>query len=140
VSVVRDGKPDAVVIDAMFSAGLDVAPRFGVPTGVIVHTFARRTFEMWRGNLAMQSQGREKAGFGKLAPVEQLWGDRDLVHANTLDALDAGGPVPLTNLRHGAPRAGVRRGRIRVGKDAPLVRPLGCRSSCPPTRTRSASS
>jgi UDP:flavonoid glycosyltransferase YjiC (YdhE family) len=103
VSVVRDEKPDAVVIDAMFSAALDVAPRFGVPSGVIVHTFARRTFEMWRGNLAMQSQGREKAGFSKLAPVEHLWGDRDLVHANTLDALDAGGPVPLSNLRHGAP-------------------------------------
>ena len=99
----RDEAPDVVVIDAMFSAALNVAPQFGAPSAVIVHTFVRRMFAAWKGNLAMQSEGRVRGGFSPIAPIEELWGGRDLVHCNSLAELDTGDAVPLRNLVHGAP-------------------------------------
>jgi len=56
-------RPDVVVIDAMFSAALHVAPRFARPTAVMLHTFFNRLVEMWRGNFVMQSESRKRAGF-----------------------------------------------------------------------------
>src|SRR5271169_69887 len=63
VSLVRDEAPDVVIIDAMFSAALDVAPQLGAPTAVMVHTFARRTAPMWTMILKRQGEMRERAGF-----------------------------------------------------------------------------
>lgn len=103
VSVAHEEAPDAIVIDAMFGAALDVAPKFGAPTAVMVHTFVRRMFDAWKGNLMRQSDGRAQSGFARLAPIEELWGARDLVHANTLAVLDGAAATPLANLRHGAP-------------------------------------
>jgi hypothetical protein len=103
LSLARAEAPDAVVIDAMFSAALDVAPRLGVPSAVMVHTFVRRMFAAWRGNLQMQSDGRVRGGFAALPPIEELWGARDLLHSNTLPAFDDAAGVPLGNLAHGAP-------------------------------------
>lgn len=103
ISVVREEAPDAVVIDAMFGAALDVAPQFNTPTAVVVHTFVRRMYDAWKGNLTRQSDGRAQSGFAKLPPIEELWGARDLVHANTLAVLDGAATTPLANLRHGAP-------------------------------------
>jgi UDP:flavonoid glycosyltransferase YjiC (YdhE family) len=42
VALVHDEDPDVVVIDAMFSAALDAAPRFDRPTAVMLHTFFDR--------------------------------------------------------------------------------------------------
>jgi hypothetical protein len=39
VALVAERKPD-VVVDAMFSAALHVAPRFARPTAVMLHTFS----------------------------------------------------------------------------------------------------
>ena len=103
ISVAQEETPDVVVIDAMFGAALDVLPKFGAPTAVTVHTFVRRMFDAWKGNLMRQSDGRAQSGFGRLAPIEELWGARDLVHANTLAVLDGAAATPLANLRHGAP-------------------------------------
>lgn len=103
LSVVRDEEPDAVVIDGMFSAALDVAPRFGKPTAAMVHTFLRRMLGAWRSNLQMQSDIRVQAGLAPLPPIDVLWGGRDLVHVNTLGALDGDDPDPWPNVRHGAP-------------------------------------
>jgi len=103
VSVVREEAPDVVVIDAMFGAALDVAPQFNTPTAVVVHTFVRRMYDAWKGNLTRQSEGRAQSGFGRLSSIEELWGARDLVHANTLAVLDGAATTTLANLRHGAP-------------------------------------
>jgi UDP:flavonoid glycosyltransferase YjiC (YdhE family) len=102
VRVVARERPDVVVIDAMFAAALDRAPHFGVPTVVMVHTFARRLGDGWRANLEMQSQARVRAGFDPLPGLDVLWGERDAVHVNTLAALDAG-PELVPGLVHGAP-------------------------------------
>jgi UDP:flavonoid glycosyltransferase YjiC (YdhE family) len=103
LAIAGEDAPDAVVIDGMFSAALDVAPRLGVPSAVMVHTFVRRMFAAWRSNLQMQSDGRVRGGFPPLPPIEELWGARHLLHANTLAAFDDAPEAPPSNLVHGAP-------------------------------------
>jgi hypothetical protein len=46
VGVVAREHPDVVVVDAMFSAALAVAPRFGRPTAVMLHTFLNNCLPM----------------------------------------------------------------------------------------------
>jgi hypothetical protein len=103
VELVDDAEPEVVVIDAMFGAALDVAPRFGRPTAVMVHTFLYQGMEHWRANLAMQGQTRERAGFPCLADLDVLWGERVLIQVNTLASLDGEPTVGWPPVRHGAP-------------------------------------
>lgn len=103
VGIVADQAPDVVVIDAMFSSALDVAPRFERPTAVVVHTLLDRLFSMWQANFAMQSESRLKAGFDALPGLDVLWGERDLLHVNALAALDGPPVTGWQNVRHGAP-------------------------------------
>lgn len=103
LSVACEEAPDIIVIDAMFGAALSVAPQFAAPTAIVVHTFVRRMYDAWKANLNRQSEGRAQAGFAKLPPIEELWGARDMVHANTLAVLDGASATPLANLHHGAP-------------------------------------
>ena len=88
VAVVDQWHPDVVLIDAMFSAALNVAPRFERPTAVMLHTFFHHLVGMWRGNFAMQSESRQRAGFDALPDLDTLWGERDVVHVNALRAFD----------------------------------------------------
>ncbi len=103
VREVAAADPDVVVIDAMFSAALEVAPAFDRPTAVMVHTFFDRLFDGWRANFAMQSDSRERAGFGPLSDLDALWGARDVLHVNTLAAFDGAPATAWTNVVHGAP-------------------------------------
>lgn len=103
VQLVEASDPDLVVVDAMFGAALDVAPRFQRPTAVMVHTFLYRGIDAWRANFAMQSETRERAGFPRLADLDTLWGDRHRVHVNTLKSLDGEPTVGWSNVVHGAP-------------------------------------
>ncbi len=103
VEVVSGVDPDVVVVDAMFSAALDVAPRFGRPTAVALHTFLNRIFSMWEENFAMQSQSRQKAGFAGLPGLDVLWGERDLLQVNALAAFDGPAVTTWNNVRHGGP-------------------------------------
>ncbi len=96
-------QPDVVVIDAMFSAALDVAPRFERPTAVMLHTFLHHIFTGWTANFKMQSDSRERCGFSALPGLDVLWGERDLMHVNTLAAFDAPAATPWSNVQHGAP-------------------------------------
>ncbi len=96
-------RPDVVVIDAMFSAACNVAPQFGCPSVVMLHTFLNRLVEQWRTNLAMQSQMRERAGFDGLPDIDVLWGCRDVLHVNTLPSFDAPDSTGWHNVVHGAP-------------------------------------
>lgn len=106
VELVAVQDPDLVVIDAMFGAALDVAPRLHRPTAVMVHTFLYRGIDAWRANLAMQSETRQRAGFSGLDALDILWGQRDLVHVNTLASYDGEPTVPWSNVVHGAPVLG----------------------------------
>jgi UDP:flavonoid glycosyltransferase YjiC (YdhE family) len=103
VALVHDTDPDVVVIDAMFSAALDVAPQFERPTAVMLHTFFDRMLGGWRANFAMQSESRQRAGFDGLSDLDTLWGDRDLLHVNALQAFDGDPATSWTHVVHGAP-------------------------------------
>lgn len=103
VETVAVEQPDVVVIDAMFSAALQVAPRFERPTGVMLHTFLHRIFDGWRANFAMQSESRQQAGFAPLDDLDTLWGDRGVLHVNTVAAFDGEPATAWTNVTHGAP-------------------------------------
>ena len=92
-----------VVIDAMFSAALAVAPRFRVPTVVMLHTFFDRLLDGWRANFAMQRESRKRAGFDGLPGLDELWGERDFLHVNALGALDGAPATAWKNVVHGAP-------------------------------------
>jgi UDP:flavonoid glycosyltransferase YjiC (YdhE family) len=103
VETIGHVQPDAVVIDAMFSAALQVAPQFGCPTGVMLHTFLHRILDGWRANFEMQSDARQRAGFDALDPLDTLWGDRALFHVNTLAEFDGERRADWRNVTHGAP-------------------------------------
>lgn len=103
VEVVTAEAPDAVVIDGMFSTALHVAPRFRVPTAVMLHTFFDRLIDGWRANFAMQSDSRVRAGFDPLPDLDVLWGERDILHVNTLGSFDGEPATSWSNVVHGAP-------------------------------------
>jgi UDP:flavonoid glycosyltransferase YjiC (YdhE family) len=103
VGIVADRTPDVVVIDALFSAALNVAPRFSAPTAVMLHTFFDRVMPMWHMVFAMQSDSRQKAGFTGLPDLDMLWGEREVFHVNTLKAFDGDPATTWTNVVHGAP-------------------------------------
>ena len=103
VALVAERKPDVVVVDAMFSAALHVAPRFARPTAVMLHTLFNRLVSMWRGNFVMQSESRKRAGFPGLPSLDTLWGERERLHVNTLEAFDGAPATGWKNVVHGAP-------------------------------------
>ncbi|MFJ5265686.1 glycosyltransferase [Streptomyces sp. NPDC088387] len=95
--------PEAVVIDAHFSAALAVAPRFGVPTATMLHSFLHRTYDGMSALLRMQSDVRERSGYGPLPGIDELWGERDVLHANALAEFDRPRRAPWPHLTHGGP-------------------------------------
>ena len=103
VGVVAERQPDVVVIDAMFTAALAVAPRYDRPTAVMVHTLFDRLYDGWQGLTTMQSELRQQAGHDGLPGLDVLWGQRDLIQVNTLAAFDVPRATDWTNVRHGAP-------------------------------------
>lgn len=103
VEVVRSRGPQAVVIDAMFSSACNVAPDFGCPSALMLHTFANRLVSQWRANMLMQSQMRQRAGFPGLPDIDVLWGERELLMVNTLATFDSAPASGWGNVVHGAP-------------------------------------
>ena len=103
VGVVATLAPDVVVIDAMFSSALDVAPRFHRPTAVMLHTLFNSLWTMWQANFSMQSESRVKAGFSGLPSLEVLWGERDLLQVNALQEFDGPPATAWEHVVHGAP-------------------------------------
>jgi UDP:flavonoid glycosyltransferase YjiC (YdhE family) len=103
VEVARSLAPDIVVIDAMFSSALDVAPRFHRPTVVMLHTLFNSLWTMWQANFTMQSESRVKAGFSGLPSLEVLWGGRDLLQVNALQEFDGPPATAWQHVVHGAP-------------------------------------
>lgn len=96
-------RPDAVVIDSNFGGALAVAPRFGVPTAVILHSFLRRTLGSWHEMMRHQSRTRVSLGFEPLPDLDELFGERDLFMVNAIDRFDGPAGNPWPNVRYGGP-------------------------------------
>jgi UDP:flavonoid glycosyltransferase YjiC (YdhE family) len=92
-AIVAAESPDLILIDAMFPAALAEAAAFKQPTAVMLHTFIFRQLDMWRGMFARLDGMRVQAGFGSLAPVDELWPARDRIIVTSLAEFD-GAPVP----------------------------------------------
>ena len=139
VDLVHVRDPDVVVVDAMFSTALDVAPRFDRPTAVMLHTLFDRLLEGWRANFAMQSESRQRAGFGGLPDLDTLWGERDLLHVNALQAFDGDPATSWTHVVHGAPVLATERRAVPVelpwGTDDPTPLVLLSFSTVPQQRS-----
>lgn len=71
--IVAAEKPDAIMVDAMFPAALDVAPSFGLPTTVFCHTFIWRQFDAWQGMMTKFGEMHAAAGFAPLPDMTTLW-------------------------------------------------------------------
>ncbi len=114
LDLVHDEDPDVVIIDAMFTTALDVAHRFDRPTAVMLHTFFDRLFDDWRANFTMQSESRQRAGFEGLPGLDVLWGEREVMHVNALQAFDGDPATPWTHVVHGAPVLATERRAVPV--------------------------
>lgn len=115
LDLAKTESPQVVVIDAMFGAALDVAPRFGLPTAVMLHTFLHRTIEGWQVLMRGESEARERSGFGPLPSLADMWSTTDLFHANSLEQLDCAPKVRWRNVRHGGPILADDPRAVRVG-------------------------
>lgn len=103
LAVAAAQRPDAVVIDSMFGGALAVAPRFGVPTAVILHSFLRRTLGDWQAMMRHQSRTRVSLGFEPLPELDELFGGQDLFMVNAIDQFDGPAGNPWPNVRYGGP-------------------------------------
>ena len=95
--IVAAEKPDAIMVDAMFPAALDIAPSFRVPTSVFCHTFIWRQLDAWQGIMTKLSQLRAAAGFSPLPEMETLWKAQTQMIVTAAAALD---DAPLPDWDH----------------------------------------
>jgi UDP:flavonoid glycosyltransferase YjiC (YdhE family) len=139
VDLVHDWDPGVVVIDAIFSAALNVAPRFDRPIAVMLHTFFDRLLDDWQANFAMQSESRGRAGFGGLSDLDTLWGERDVLQVNAPRAFDGDPATSWTHVVHGAPVLAIERRAMPVelpwGTDDPTPLVLLSFSTVPEQRS-----
>lgn len=91
--VVDAEQPDAILVDAMFPAALDIAPSFGVPTSVFCHTFLWRQMDAWQGIMTKLGQLRAAAGFEPLPDMETLWTAQTRMIVTSVEMLDDA-PLP----------------------------------------------
>ncbi|MET4224668.1 glycosyltransferase [Oerskovia enterophila] len=96
-------RPDALVVDAMFGAALDVAPAAGVPVCVMLHTFLHRTVDGWDTLMAEQGTARSRSGLGELPGLRTLWGRADALHVNALEEFDTAPTECWPTAGHGGP-------------------------------------
>ncbi len=91
--IVAAEKPDAIMVDAMFPAALDIAPSFGVPTSVFCHTFLWRQLDEWQGIMTRLAGLRAAAGFDPLPDMHTLWKAQTQMVVTSVAALDDA-PLP----------------------------------------------
>jgi UDP:flavonoid glycosyltransferase YjiC (YdhE family) len=95
--VVAAEQPDAIMVDAMFPAALEIAPSFGVPTSVFCHTFLWRQLDAWQGIMTKLGQLRAAAGFEPLPDMETLWKAQTRMIVTSVETLD---DAPLAGWDH----------------------------------------
>jgi MGT family glycosyltransferase len=103
--VVDAEDPDFVLIDFMFLAALNQAPRFRQPSAAMAHMALFRVADTFRHLTQMCSGIREQAGFAPLPPFDNLLFSRERVIVTSLGAMDQ---APSTarapqNVRHVGP-------------------------------------
>lgn len=103
LALVKEERPDVLIVDAMFGVALEVAPRAGLPVAVMLHTFLYRTLPGWEVLMGDESESRRRSGFGPLPSVAEMWGTTDLLQVNSLAAFDSAPTVTWPNIRHGGP-------------------------------------
>lgn len=86
-------KPEAIMVDAMFPAALDVAPSFEVPTTVFCHTFIWRQLDAWQGIMSKLGDLRAAAGFAPLPEMQTLWKAQTRMIVTSVEAFDDA-PLP----------------------------------------------
>ncbi|MEL8054629.1 MAG: nucleotide disphospho-sugar-binding domain-containing protein [Pseudomonadota bacterium] len=92
-TIVAAEKPDAIMVDAMFPAALDIAPSFGVPTTVFCHTFIWRQMDAWQGIMSKLADLRGAAGFAPLPDMQTLWQAQSRMIVTSVEAFDDA-PLP----------------------------------------------
>lgn len=95
--VVAAEQPEAIMVDAMFPAALDIAPSFGVPTSVFCHTFLWRQMDAWQGIMTKLGQLRTAASFEPLPDMETLWKAQTRMIVTSVETLD---DAPLAGWDH----------------------------------------
>ena len=95
--IVAAEQPEAILVDAMFPAALDIAPSFGVPTSVFCHTFLWRQMDAWQGIMTKLGQLRTAAGFEPLPDMETLWKAQTRMIVTSVERLD---DAPLAGWDH----------------------------------------
>lgn len=95
--IVAAEQPDAILVDAMFPAALNVAPSFGVPTSVFCHTFIWRQLDAWQGIMTKLGDLRAAAGFAPLPDMERLWKAQTRMIVTSVEAFD---DAPLPGWEH----------------------------------------
>ncbi len=91
--IVAAEQPDAIMVDAMFPAALDVAPSLGVPTTVVCHTFIWRQLDAWQGIMGKLAHLRAAAGFAPLPDMRSLWKAQTRMIVTSVAAFDDA-PLP----------------------------------------------
>ena len=104
-SVIESENPDFILIDFMFLAALNQAPRFGRPIAAMAHMALFRVADAFRGLAKMCSGIREQAGFAALPAFDYLLFSCDRVIVTSLAAIDQAPPAspPIRNVRHVGP-------------------------------------
>lgn len=92
-TVVASEQPDALMVDAMFPAALDIAPSFGLPTTVFCHTFIWRQLDAWQGIMTKLGELRAAAGFDPLPDMQALWKAQTRMLITSVEAFDDA-PLP----------------------------------------------
>ena len=124
LGLTRARRPDAVILDAKFSAAHCVAPELGMPSAVMLHSYFHRSFGSWLEHMRYQSSVRMGSGFPALPSIAQLWGAADLVQVNTLRELDGPDRTRFSTVRHGGPILELDP-RGAEAADAPTAEPPG---------------
>jgi UDP:flavonoid glycosyltransferase YjiC (YdhE family) len=95
--------PDLILIDGMFPAALVQAASFSRPTVAVCHTFCFRLLDRWRAQVQTLCDMREKAGFGNLPGLDDLWQGCDRLIVTSLGEFDSAAPAGWDFVRHVGP-------------------------------------
>lgn len=102
-TIVARGRPDVLLIDAMFPAALSAAAVYDGPSAVLFHHFLFRLRSEWQSTDARLNGMRRQAGFAALPPLEELWKRHDRAIVTTLAEFDVPKDSQWTFVRHVGP-------------------------------------
>jgi UDP:flavonoid glycosyltransferase YjiC (YdhE family) len=104
-AVIDAERPDLLIVDQMFTAGLAQAAAAAQPSVMVCHTLFLRHIDHYRAFCDKMNAARQAAGFAALPAADRLWFERDLIVTTSLEALDRRDPLPegAEKVRHVGP-------------------------------------